>query len=90
MAVGRPLQRREGTSFKIIDGEALVVLPHTGEYKILNGVGSLVWQLLDGSRDLESIISRVCEEFSIPADQARNDVEDFLRVLEQNQMLAGS
>lgn len=90
MTTAKRLQRRAGTSFKVIDGEALVVLPHTGEYKILNGVGSLVWQLLDGSRDLDSIISRVCDEFEVGPEQARSDVEQFLLDLDRAQMLTES
>lgn len=82
------LLRRPGTAFKVIDGEGVVVLPHTGEYKVLNGVGTRVWELLDGSRDAQAIIERVCDEYEVSPEKAQSDVLEFLRTLEENRMLA--
>ena len=82
------LLRRPGTAFKVIDGEGVVVLPHTGEYKVLNGVGTRVWELLDGSRDAQAIIERVCDEYEVSPEKAQTDVLEFLRSLKENLRLA--
>ena len=58
---------------------ALVFNPDTDQIKVLNQTGFFIWQLCDGSYDMESIIARVKETFDeIPEDQVSVQVEDYV------------
>ena len=58
---------------------ALVFNPDTDQIKVLNQTGFFIWQLCDGSRDMESIIARVQETFDeVPEDQVSGQVEDYV------------
>lgn len=80
---------KPGLAERIIDGEALIVNAEGGEILVLNETGSLVWQLLDGSHDVASIVARVVDEFDVEESAARTDVVAFLRALEARGALDG-
>jgi len=44
----------------------------------LNPVAEFVWKELDGTRSAEQIAKQVTEEFDVEADQAEQDVREFL------------
>lgn len=73
---------------RVYDGEAFIVLPHQGKYKILNGTGSRVWELIDGSRTVEEISRQIESEYNITFDKALADVTEFVEDLRVHEMLA--
>ena len=81
-------RRHPDAAFRIYDGEAFVVLPHSHAYKILNQVGSRVWDLIDGSKSVGAIADVIAEEYDVSRDTALKDVNDFVGELEANGMLA--
>jgi hypothetical protein len=86
---GVPVKHPDAAA-RVYDEEAFVVLPHKGQYKILNGVGTRVWGLIDGSRSVSDIAHIIAEEYETTYETALSDVETFLGDLENNGMLAGS
>jgi hypothetical protein len=72
----------------VYEGEAFVILPETSEYKILNGVGSRVWELVDGVRTPEDIAMVISAEYDVAFETALVDVKEFLAELQANNMLA--
>ncbi len=73
---------------RVYDEEAFIVLPHKGQYKILNGAGTRVWDLIDGKRSAGDIARVIAEEYDTTYEVALSDVEEFLGALESNDMLA--
>ena len=49
----------------------------------LNEVASRVWELLDGQRPVDQIVSVICDEFEVTPDVAETDVRELLGSLEQ-------
>ena len=83
-------RRHPDTAFRPIGDEGgLVVLPGSAEVKVLNPVGIKIYSLLDGEHSVDSIAAEVTEEFNVNEDDARRDLEDFLKDLEANGMLVG-
>jgi hypothetical protein len=71
-----------------IAGEHLLVPVRTGVAQMdylytADEVGSVIFSLLDGQRDVAAIGRRVAELFEVDAAQATADVADFLQELEQ-------
>ncbi len=81
-------KRNPDAAFRIIDGEAIVVLPDRGEVKVLNNVGSRIWELIDGSVTVNQISEKICQEYEVKVDKALSDVLDFIKELSDNGMLA--
>ena len=82
-------RRHPDTAFrKIGDEGGLVVLPGRAEVKVLNPVGIAVFSQLDGSKDIDTIVASVAEEFDVDLAAAREDVVSFIDDLRKNGMLA--
>jgi len=67
---------------RIVDGEAVLVLPDKGEVKVLNPVGARIWTLADGTRSVRDIVSVICAEYEVEQAQAESDTLAFLAELE--------
>ena len=81
-------QKNPHAAARMYDGEAFIVIPQTSQYKILNGTGSRVWDLIDGQRSRDEIAGIIAEEYEVTLDEARKDVSDFIEALKENGMLA--
>lgn len=71
----------------MIDGEALLVLADAGEVAVLNGVGSRIWQLADGSRSIGDIVAAIVAEYDTTADEVERDVVNFIEQLVKEHIL---
>ncbi|WP_418792219.1 PqqD family protein [Phosphitispora sp. TUW77] len=73
---------------RVIDGEAVIMDPQNGKVMALNEVGSLIWELLDGTHNKKAILDEIIREFDVDREQAAVDLEDFLVVLRSKDLLA--
>ncbi|MBW1768040.1 MAG: PqqD family peptide modification chaperone [Deltaproteobacteria bacterium] len=63
---------------------ALIFNPDTDQIRVLNPTGFFIWQLCDGSRDLDGITLAVNNFFeAVPRDQVSGQVKEFV-----NEMVA--
>ena len=59
--------------------ETVVLLdPMSGCYFTLDNVGAHVWELCDGSHDVEAIVASVCSAYEAPPQIVRTDVVELL------------
>ncbi len=68
----------------------VIISPEGGQVRVLNEVGTLVWQLLDGQKTVVDISNHVAQEFEISATDAASDVEKFLLELDERDILIWS
>jgi hypothetical protein len=66
---------------RVVDGQAVIVLADSGEVQILNDVGTRIWELIDGNRNIQGIITTIIDEFEVSPQEAQKDVESFLQEL---------
>jgi hypothetical protein len=79
---GERFHQCERTACREIDGKAIVITIDRNQLHVLNGVGTRVWQLLDG-RPLTAIVDIIVEEFEVERERASRDVQAFaLRLYE--------
>jgi hypothetical protein len=74
----KPLVRHPEVVGEVVDGEAVLLLPHTGSVVVLNEVGRTIWELLDGTRPLDEIVAQVVAEYEVGLAQAQSDTTGFL------------
>jgi len=70
-------------------GKEIVLLPvhaqnHEAVYS-LNEAGAFVWNLLDGRRDIQTIVSSILDEFEIESKKRVNVCQDVIELLDDLQ-----
>ena len=83
-----PPRKHPHAASRVYEEEAFIVLPQFHEYKILNKVGTRVWDLIDGTRTEGDIAKIIAAEYEVSVETALEDVTSFLRDLRTNGMLA--
>ena len=82
------LTRSPRTAYRIVDGEAVIVLPEEGTAHILNETGARIWELADGSKNISEIAEIICREFDVPLETALRDINEFMEKLVEKKMLS--
>ncbi len=64
-------------------GEAIILDPASNRYYSLDGVGELVWRLLQKPTRLPDLCDAVVAEFDVGSDEARRDVRALIDELHE-------
>lgn len=75
------LQRRNDLLFNEIDGEVVMLSVENSEYYGINKVGSRIWELLEQPIQLEKLICKLENEYSVTKEQCANDINAFIQKL---------
>jgi hypothetical protein len=75
------------TASRVIDGEAIVVVCDENLVKILNSVGSRIWELADGNKTVSEIVKVICSEYEVDVEQAEKDTVEFVEELIKSGMM---
>ncbi len=76
------------TASRVFSGEAVVITPAENMVRMLNPVGSRVWELADGTRTLDEIAAALTAEFAVDPAEARASVAAFVEELLGRGLLA--
>ena len=63
---------------RIIDGEAVIVMLEKQETVVLNTVGSRLWDIMDGQKNLKQLATTLTSEFDTTHQQALKDLVEFI------------
>ncbi len=72
---------------RLLEREAVIVLPDKGEVKVLNEVGARIWTLADGSRSVREIAAEITNAYAVSPEQAQADTLEFLRELREKALI---
>jgi len=86
----RPVMRHPRTASRVFNGEAVIVSPAENVVRMLNPVGSRIWELCDGSHTLDQIAAVLSAEFEVDAVHARQSVTTFVTELVTKDLLTWS
>ena len=76
------------TASRVFGDDAVVISPAQNLVRMLNPVGSRIWQLADGTRTVEDIAILLTQEFDVDLPQARSSVAQFVEELIHKNLLA--
>lgn len=79
--------RNENYIWRIIDGETIIMSPYGDKLYALNDVGTFIWELLDGSKTIDDIVSNILKDYDIEKNIVYNDVIRFIEKLLENNIL---
>jgi len=86
IATGTAYRKAGEFAVRTIGGETVLVPIRSGVGQLdaiftLNEVGGRIWSLLEAQSSVEEIVSKLCDEYAVAADEARRDVDEFLSSL---------
>jgi hypothetical protein len=79
--------RSSATAARLLGGEMMIMSVADSTFFTLNEVATLIWQAADGSTSLDTIVTRICDQFDVDREQAEQDVEQFVDALSQHGIL---
>lgn len=82
----RPIHH-PSTASRVFGSDAVVISPAENMVRMLNPVGSRIWQLTDGSNTVEEIAVTLTEEFEVDLPHARQSVAGFVEDLVNRNLL---
>ena len=88
MDLNTVLSKSPDAASRTYDGQATIVLPSRAEVKVLNEIGSKVWDAIDGRRSLAQILESLLEDYDIPRAQAEHDMLEFVGELHTQGMVS--
>lgn len=71
-------RRGDDVTASVSAGEAVLMLPARGQIKVLNEVGTRVWELIDGNRSIDQVVAVICKEYDVDPDRALSDTLAFI------------
>lgn len=79
-----------GVVGRVVEDEAVLVLPERGEVKVLNEIGARIWKLANGQRSVSEIAALICDEYEVDLEVAASDTLEFLVDLESRSVITVS
>jgi hypothetical protein len=73
------LRKNPDVSWRVIEGQAVLILNKEGEVQVLNEVGTYIWEHAEEDRD--EVARRIASDYEVTPEEARNDVEEFVNSL---------
>lgn len=82
----RPIHH-PSTASRVFGSDAVVISPAENMVRMLNPVGSRIWQLADGNNTVEDIAVILTQEFDVDLPHARRSTADFVEDLRSRNLL---
>ena len=78
---GHFFRRCRDVRYRVVGGQAVIIVQDAGEAIVLNEVGTRVLELIDRDLNTKQIADDLCEHFEVGLDQAMSDLEEYLQDL---------
>ena len=72
----------EDVIWRQIEDETVVITADGLSLHVLNPTAAFIWELCDGTKGAEEIVSILCEHFDVSPEEACPDVNDVIVKLE--------
>lgn len=83
------INRQRDVAWRLIDGEAVIITPADSTMHTLNDVGTRIWELLTGTRDLKDVAAMLSSEFEVERKRAEQDTLWFVECLAKKGLVEG-
>lgn len=82
----KPL-RHPDTASRTFESEVVIVAPGRNMVRMLNPVGSRIWELADGQHTMEEITATLLQEYDVSPQVALNSTQQFMGELTNKGLL---
>ena len=77
----------ENIVWRRTDDGAILISPESGDIRVLNDVGTAIWQLIDGKRSVAQIEKKLQAKYNVAAAKLQADLHAFLEELNERRLL---
>ena len=70
-----------------LDDNAVIVSPQSGEVRVLNGIGTVIWHMLSRQHSVADIVTHLSTQYQVTKTQAEQDVYLFLEELQNRNLI---
>ena len=81
------LAKADDSAWRTLEGRAVVLSGHDGMLRMLEEVGTRLWELLDENRTVYEISKILLDEYDVEAEVLEKDVLEFLNDLKAKGMI---
>ncbi len=87
MKLDTVVTRNPNAAYRVYDGQATIVLPDQAKVNVINEIGSLVWERIDGKKNLGELVESILKDYEVTREQAEKDVIEFVTSLKAHEMV---
>jgi len=85
--MGKVPVKNEEIVWRNLEGEAVLLNPHSGKYFGMNEVGCSFWEKVDGKRSVDQIVDLLFGEYKVERNTLEKDIGELVAALEKNQII---
>ncbi len=82
-----PVKNKE-IVWRNLEGEAVLLNPHTGKYFGMNAAGCSFWEKVDGKRSMGVIIDLLLDEYNVERRSLEKDILELAENLEKHEIIS--
>ena len=75
------------TASRILEDEAVIVLPLESIVYTFDTVGTRIWELITGSKKISGIVKEIQNEYEVEHEEAELDIIEFINELVSKKIL---
>lgn len=76
-------RRNPDVSWRVIEGQAVLVFNIEGEVQVLNEVGTYIWEHVE-KENVDTLAENIAKTFAVSREEARRDLLVFLEDLRKS------
>ncbi|MBL7198360.1 MAG: PqqD family protein [Candidatus Omnitrophica bacterium] len=78
---------KDNVTYRIIDGEAVILNLDDGNYYSLNEVGTKIWEAINRQKSLGKILSLLEEKYQLPEKRLKSDLMRLVKDLKKEELI---
>ena len=72
-----------------LDDETVIMRVDTGEFYSLSDTATVIWRLIDGTRDRNALLATIAKEYGVGEGQVESDLDVLLAELKDLGLVSG-
>ena len=80
--------KNEEIVWRNLEGEAVLLNPHTGKYFGMNSVGCSFWEKIDGQNTVDEIIDHLLEKYEVTRSVLEKDLYELIDAMLKNNIIS--
>ena len=78
---------KDDVTYRITDGEVVILRLDNGNYYSLNETGTLIWEGINKRRCLGDILTSLKQKYFLPEQQLEQDLKEVIKDLQKEKLI---
>lgn len=85
--IGNRFQIAPGLIWRLLDDNVVIVSPGVGKVRVLNGMATVIWQLMAESKSIDEIQEYLIAHYEVTIEQTQEDLQLFFTDLKDRGLI---